>query len=544
MSTLDEDVRDAVLAVLPGLSEEKLVSLLNKLASIGVESKSDLQFVKEDDLPDHITPIQCRRLLNAWNIEDKTVCAKVSPLESTNIVFDVSPVNSPSSNFSSSRTPSVSSTNSSSSTVDLTVWPENFEVPWNRMSSGIKTATALGRRPTAKERREMVRIIVDEMRQTELNPSKSQCLIVAKKIVKQYPQSFADVLKDGTRIGTGYGSLLIQLKTRVEHVNRGCSFSRRRKQKKTSNSPPEDTGPGPTDQYGCVRWQPECPVDDTEESLQEKQEEMKDLYSCEGPAGAQKGHLSQLMKATYYLQRKSINACPPPSIAELKNEWPYLFTPKELYSHFKSLTNISILERLEKSMEEKGKMILQFFHQKPAGTKTDEIQRILLKFDDSGASSFIPCVVLVLLSHFKEKNDALILQTDVSATAGDVEKSLVLPDSPRLIVLGDILTATQWMLSIEGQVVVGPHPNFIAGFAALFSSYYNFNLVYQEQASCTLEFVQRCFVGINPPTGTKAATAKIGGKKGGKVSEKRNHTVNPHVCTLLRKLMDFEWLSM
>lgn len=69
MSTLDEDVRDAVLAVLPGLSEEKLVSLLNKLASIGVESKSDLQFVKEDDLPDHITPIQCRRLLNAWNIE-------------------------------------------------------------------------------------------------------------------------------------------------------------------------------------------------------------------------------------------------------------------------------------------------------------------------------------------------------------------------------------------------------------------------------------------------------------------------------------------
>lgn len=66
---LGEDVRDAVLAVLPGLPEEKLLSLLNKLASIGVESKSDLQFVKEKDLPDHITPIQCRRLLNAWNVD-------------------------------------------------------------------------------------------------------------------------------------------------------------------------------------------------------------------------------------------------------------------------------------------------------------------------------------------------------------------------------------------------------------------------------------------------------------------------------------------
>lgn len=40
-----------------------------ELASIGVESKSDLQFVKEEDLPDHITPIQCRRLLNAWNVD-------------------------------------------------------------------------------------------------------------------------------------------------------------------------------------------------------------------------------------------------------------------------------------------------------------------------------------------------------------------------------------------------------------------------------------------------------------------------------------------
>ncbi len=68
MSALGEDVRDAVLAVLPGLQEEKLLSLLNKLASIGVESKSDLQLVKEEDLPDHITPIQCRRLLNAWNV--------------------------------------------------------------------------------------------------------------------------------------------------------------------------------------------------------------------------------------------------------------------------------------------------------------------------------------------------------------------------------------------------------------------------------------------------------------------------------------------
>lgn len=89
-------------------------------------------------------------------------------------------------------------------------------------------------------------------------------------MVKQYPQSFADVLRDGTQIGTGYGSLLTQIKTRVEHVNRGCMLSRRRKQKKDLKFTSRRHCPGPADQYGCVRWQSECPLEESEEILQEK----------------------------------------------------------------------------------------------------------------------------------------------------------------------------------------------------------------------------------------------------------------------------------
>lgn len=62
-----EEIRHAVFAVLPGLPEEKVLSLLSKLESVGVESASDLPFIKEVDLPDQITPIQCRRLLSAWH---------------------------------------------------------------------------------------------------------------------------------------------------------------------------------------------------------------------------------------------------------------------------------------------------------------------------------------------------------------------------------------------------------------------------------------------------------------------------------------------
>lgn len=58
-------------------------------------------------------------------------------------------------------------------------------------------------------------------------------------------------------------------------------------------------------------------------------------------------------------------------------------------------------------------------------------------------------------------------------------------------VSGDILEPTAWMLSIEGQVVMGPHHNFVCGLAALFAGYYNFNMRYAEDASCALEFIQR-----------------------------------------------------
>ncbi|KAI9515826.1 hypothetical protein NQZ68_022180, partial [Dissostichus eleginoides] len=80
-----------------------------------------------------------------------------------------------------------------------------------------------------------------------------------------------------------------------------------------------------------------------------------------------------------------------------------------------------------------------------------------------------------------------------------------------------------WMLCIDQVVVTGPHDHFVQGIAALFASYYGFNLQYPEHGSSTLE----CFLGINPETGSKP--------------KKRHGNLNPHVSTFFRKLVDFEW---
>ncbi len=50
--------------------------------------------------------------------------------------------------------------------------------------------------------------------------------------------------------------------------------------------------------------------------------------------------------------------------------------------------------------------------------------------------------------------------------------------------------AVRWMISLEGRVICEcVESSFLTALATLFAVYYVFNLQYQEEASCTLEFV-------------------------------------------------------
>ncbi|KAI4832563.1 hypothetical protein KUCAC02_015526 [Chaenocephalus aceratus] len=114
----------------------------------------------------------------------------------------------------------------------------------------------------------------------------------------------------------------------------------------------------------------------------------------------------------------------------------------------------------------------------------------------------------------------------VSATEADVETNITRTASPRLILLGgtgQLTTGRRWMITLDGRVISeGITPTFLTGLTAVFAIYYVFNLQYQEEAACTLEFIQRRFIGINPESGTKAIRGKVVSKK----------TAN---------LLDFEW---
>ncbi|KAF5890601.1 Interferon-induced 44, partial [Clarias magur] len=81
MSDVIRCIKEEVTSVLPSLPEDTLNLLVEKVFNQGVESKEDLQYVKEEDIAELIRPIQCRKLLKAWSAHgpvEETNCWMVS----------------------------------------------------------------------------------------------------------------------------------------------------------------------------------------------------------------------------------------------------------------------------------------------------------------------------------------------------------------------------------------------------------------------------------------------------------------------------------
>lgn len=210
--------------------------------------------------------------------------------------------------------------------------------------------------------------------------------------------------RKGILIAGGFTSLLQQVKTRIENINRGGLYRQR------SIGCREGTRPqrGPTDSYGCTRFQPEPPSGETAETLEEKRYRMENIYKQEGLNGGQRVEVIDLMETTYSLQRTHINQMPASSIEHLRMKWPYLFTKRGIYAHFELLTDIKVLQVLELSMEDCGRAVVEYFRTK---SNHRDVQAIVSQGLDGDLTLQ---VVQLLMAHFGESPDGLMIHTDVS----------------------------------------------------------------------------------------------------------------------------------
>lgn len=248
--------------------------------------------------------------------------------------------------------------------------------------------------PSPSERRELVRVLADEIFKYSTNPSKKLVRIVARDCIIKYT-----VLEDrmeNVKLGTGYESLAYQIYTRTENVRRkqnvesndsSCANEAKDKKKKRKNTV--------LDSYGCVQWEPQLPVNETEESLEVKKKLLKEKNQ----------DLKLLLKETYYLQRKDINNGL--KIVNLTKEYPALFLDFGMFLHFKILTNINILETLEESVLLKGKDIISFLG--CCGKNMNFLHEI--KEDDKNE---LLSIILGISRYFNEDSSFLITLSSVS----------------------------------------------------------------------------------------------------------------------------------
>ncbi|XP_074539428.1 uncharacterized protein LOC141800652 isoform X3 [Halichoeres trimaculatus] len=524
-----DEIKAIIFWALPNLSEDTQSQIISSLQSVGVKSKEDLMYVEPEDINNLLPATQQRKLLKAFK---KVTLHHQSPAvePSRSSLSSPSPCFSPSSvcSLSQEATPSTSEVATPSVIIPIT-WPEHFKVPWHKMPEGVTSAIANRKRPAPEMRRIMVRVLVDEMRKYDTNPKRKECFVICRDLVKQYPSSFADMTPAGTIIGCGFTSLLTQVKRRIENINRGKFVERNRQTKKQSGRERKSA-----DSYGCKHFQPGLPPEETDKTVEQKRQQLQNIYKQEGVQGGERAEVIKLMKITFCLQRNHINKSPTASFEDLRIQWPFLFTEKGIFCHFESLTDVNLLRALEESIEESGQVMEKYLRTKVKHRAQGAVPR-------NGELTFR--ITRLLLAYFDENTEDLILSTDLCASAADVEDTLTLPASPRLILLKprDEVTVGRWMISIEGQVILeSSQPSFTSGLAALFATYYVFNLQYQEEASKTLEFVQRRFVGINPEKGSKANHQRVLSKRTGKLVQKKAEIVSPPVASLIKNLMDSE----
>ncbi|KAK1891219.1 Sterile alpha motif domain containing protein 3 [Dissostichus eleginoides] len=134
-----------------------------------------------------------------------------------------------------------------------------------------------------------------------------------------------------------------------------------------------------------------------------------------------------LMERTYVILRRYLNRMPAPAMLEVKEEWPFLFSQRGLFSHFGLLTDVNILQKLQEALGQRGQTILQFCQK----LDNPKIREVLASYDPE-ASEKAACILLLLMVYFKEPTEKLMLEVDTCATAA-------LPSTPCLIIQGNVM---------------------------------------------------------------------------------------------------------
>lgn len=530
-----DEIETEIKKIVPSLDEEAVTSLIQRLVELGVREKSHLELVEEHDLTDILQTIPARLLIRSWKnkykVADPVIDSEVNEVLIKKEVDDTHKPNSPKNKVTDpvicngedkELRNKVVVCNTHKHVQSNLDWAFSFKIAWDRMPKDVMKSLIENKRLGPGLRRKLVRLVTDDIFEICEKPGRKALAIIAKKMVKEYSASLAD-FKCGKIVGEGHTSLLTQLDCRFHNLNRLSPYSimkrtlehetvgQKRKRLRVSDC-------------CCVNLQPSgLPMHETEETQQSKKVALLEMSS--NKKNLNMLLVCKLLEDTYYTIRKDINA--KKSVIDLKIEWPLLFTKEGIFQHFNILMDIDIMEKMSDTLFRKGIKLLKFLKILPCMKKQEKKMQQFLNSLSSTHEDHpdLSTLITLLMMYFNEDIHKLFF-SGVTTTA-DERENIDLPNTPCLICYGvDVTKANSYMLCIDGTVVLEDIHNFLEGFTLMFSSYYCFNINYPKSAAATLEFVQRCFLGINPNCGSKADT--------------KRENINSKILSIMNKFSEFE----
>ena len=357
------------------LSQQKVESIIEKFVTLGIENIDDLKLLTESDLLPILPLIKCRKLLNYVNkavesaVQDASISATLTPIPNT--------VNDSTSHDGSTK----------------------VTMPWQRFSKSLKDCLEKNEIPTPAQRREIVRILGDELLEKCRSPNRTDVRRLAKLVVQSYPKAFEDKSLGGTKIQDGSASLTIQLENRLYNLKRDSTETI-----EVANNEAEDSEAVPRkrkqriSQYGCVQLSLKDVTSDMElESCKRKLQEMFENQETDSTA-------IQEMYQNCFTNICNIIHSQKHSITTLKGDWPILFTFAGLKIHYQLLTDRN-LDNFSQSICQSRGNVLQCMQLFQHGNKALQVvlKRVYQAKELTGSNQCeIIGILHLLCAYFKE----------------------------------------------------------------------------------------------------------------------------------------------
>ena len=284
------------------------------------------------------------------------------------------------------------------------------------MPKGLQVSISRKERPLPSERRQMIRVLADDIAKITSRPMRKHLTVVASKVVAEFPSSFQDKLDDVV-VGSGYNSILTQLEQRFQNLNR--------QPMKRGNSSSDEAGSSQTAKrqratcaYGtnADQYSPDLPSNENSLTQAEKMKCLQEIHATEG---WKLDEVKELLTDTYASVRRVINEGKH-SIHSVKEDWPFLFEALGMLHHFEILVGINLRETLADALSSKVPRLMQFMDSKQTTNKQLKLKLHDLSSAKRQSSTNSPEILgflIVLATFFGEDFTALIQSAEVNYTS-------------------------------------------------------------------------------------------------------------------------------